>query len=73
MTNEEAENAPSHLTTKVNRHDREVADMKHAPALTDPLAAAIDAVVLQLTKALVQRQAVSNNYLRLLSRNKRDK
>lgn len=74
MTNEETENALSHLTAKVNRLDREIADLKHTSALTDPLGAAIDAVVLQLTKALVERQAVSNNYLRLLSRsNHRDK
>lgn len=74
MTNEKTENALGHLTEKVNRLDEEIADLKHTPALTDPLGAAIDAVVLQLTKALVERQAVSNNYLRLLSRgNYRDK
>lgn len=74
MTNEETQNALSHLTAKVNRLDREVADMKHTPALTDPLGAAIDAVVLQLTKALADRQAVSSNYRRSVLRgDRRDK
>lgn len=74
MANEETENALSHLPANVSRNDRDIADLKQPPASIDPLGAAIDAALLQITKALVERQQVSNTYLRLLSRsNHRDK